>query len=469
MDSKLVGIIRAELNHINKPNARILKDTLAYNRDVVSFLIHVCCDHIDDIKREPDKAEHFIEHLVHKTKDNADPEYKTFDIIFNRFPSYMRRAAIRTAIGHVTSHETRCDQYYEARQKEIALGHHYKKMQPSFTYTPNSYPTLYKGQSFKADLSKGMVNIKTLHHGAWGWSVFSIPSRDVRYILNAMAKGGKLYNPKLVYEYHKFYLEFPVSYPAAEFSKTPLDKQIVLGVDIGFNNPAVCSVVDAYGSVHGRAFAPFRSEMARIDRIINRIRKHQKMSGTGQSLSALYTKLQGLKDNYVRQLAHWIVEAAIYSGAYGIVLEHLSSIHKGKKKRSLKARVHHWCVAKIRDYIKGLALRHGIRVFIINPNGTSRYAFDGSGKVVRDEVDYSQCVFANGKRYNCDLSASYNIAARYFLRAFCKSIPATEWSALKAKVPGLSSRTKWTLATLWQAAPAALRIMSASPSKACAA
>ena len=119
-----------------------------------------------------------------------------------------------------------------------------------------------------------------------------------------------------------------------------------------------------------------------------------------------------------------------------------------KGRSRLASRVHHWRTAKIRGYVKGMAFRTGIRVFIINPKGTSMYAFNGSGEVSGDSSNYSLCTFADGKRYNCDLSASYNIGARYFLRAVKKSTPATEWSELKVKIPELAKGTKWTLHTL---------------------
>ena len=93
-------------------------------------------------------------------------------------------------------------------------------------------------------------------------------------------------------------------------------------------------------------------------------------------------------------------------------------------------------------------MREGIRVFLVNPKNTSALAFDGSGLVTRDNSNYSMCTFKSGKRYHCDLSASYNIGARYFLREYKKSIPETEWSELAAKDPGLSKRTTWTLSTL---------------------
>ena len=58
------------------------------------------------------------------------------------------------------------------------------------------------------------------------------------------------------------------------------------------------------------------------------------------------------------------------------------------------------------------------------------------------------CRFQNGKIYNCDLSASYNIGARYFIRLLLEQLPATEAAGLKAKVPETLSRTKCTLSTL---------------------
>jgi hypothetical protein len=52
--------------------------------------------------------------------------------------------------------------------------------------------------------------------------------------------------------------------------------------------------------------------------------------------------------------------------------------------------------------------------------GISNLAYDGSGVVLRGKdagfSTYELCKFGNGKIYNCDLSASYNIGASYFIR-----------------------------------------------------
>ncbi|MGL5548262.1 MAG: transposase, partial [Culicoidibacterales bacterium] len=74
-------------------------------------------------------------------------------------------------------------------------------------------------------------------------------------------------------------------------------------------------------------------------------------------------------------------------------------------------------------------------------------AFDGSGEVKRNQKNASLCVFKTGKHYNCDLNASYNIGARYFIKEYAKSMSAKTWSQAVAKVPLLERRTQCTLST----------------------
>ena len=90
----------------------------------------------------------------------------------------------------------------------------------------------------------------------------------------------------------------------------------------------------------------------------------------------------------------------------------------------------------------------GMRISRVCAWNTSRLACDGSGAVQRDTDNRSLCTFSNGKRYHCDLSASYNIGARYFIRELLKPVPETERSALAAKVPGVQRRITCTCADL---------------------
>ena len=86
-----------------------------------------------------------------------------------------------------------------------------------------------------------------------------------------------------------------------------------------------------------------------------------------------------------------------------------------------------------------MAHRAGMRISRICAWGTSKLAFDGSGEVIRDPKNYSLCRFPSGKKYNCDLSASLNIGARFFLRLYAQN------PDVKETIPSTPRRTYSTL------------------------
>ena len=94
------------------------------------------------------------------------------------------------------------------------------------------------------------------------------------------------------------------------------------------------------------------------------------------------------------------------------------------------------------------AISNGIRYRRVNARNTSKLAYDGSGKVIRDKKNAKLCTFATGKQYNCDLNASYNIGARYFIKEAQENLSEKKWSQAVAKVPELGRRTQCTLSTL---------------------
>ena len=129
------------------------------------------------------------------------------------------------------------------------------------------------------------------------------------------------------------------------------------------------------------------------------------------------------------------------------VFEHLDLA--GKKRGSKKAKLHHWRAKYVQELVSNRAHARGMRIATVCAWGTSRLAYDGSGVVTRNvNNNYSICRFKSGKIYNCDLSASYNIGARYFIREIAKTTVVTLWSELVAKVPELSKRSTCTLSSL---------------------
>jgi hypothetical protein len=116
-----------------------------------------------------------------------------------------------------------------------------------------------------------------------------------------------------------------------------------------------------------------------------------------------------------------------------------------------------WRKREVQSIVMGQAHRWGVRVSRVCAWGTSRLAFDGSGRVKRGRdvsreghQSYGWVEFSGGKLYSADLNAAYNIGARFFIRAFSKAIPVRVWSSLAAEVRGLGRRSTATLSSLWE-------------------
>ena len=207
------------------------------------------------------------------------------------------------------------------------------------------------------------------------------------------------------------------------------------------------------GTILGREFLKLPKETDRLDHQLGRIKKAQRHGAC--RMPRLWALAKGTNDRISVLTAQFIVDTAVKYGADVIVMEHLDT--RGKKRGSKKQRLHHWRCQYIQRMVESKAHRQGIRISRVCAWGTSRLAFDGSGRVSRGEYtasdgtvryNYSICTFTTGKQYHCDLNASYNIGARYFVREISKSMPATAWQDLSAKVPGALKRSTCTLSTL---------------------
>lgn len=125
-----------------------------------------------------------------------------------------------------------------------------------------------------------------------------------------------------------------------------------------------------------------------------------------------------------------------------IVFEHLGM--QGKKRGGAKQRLHLWKARTVQKIVENKAHRLGMRIARICAWNTSRLAYDGSGRVRRGGKSdktmnyYSLCEFTTGKLYHCDLNASYNIGARYFIRELLKPVSATRRQHILANVPEIA-------------------------------
>ena len=428
---QIISSYGVELRKQNIP----VRQTLEIYRSAVSYLIGIYVQVWEKLAEIPDAKRRFnaAEHLVHTTKKNH--ACFDFDIRFSKMPSYLRRSAIRHALGTVSSYKTRLDLWEKTDRKSG---------KPKLVYENHAMPVFYRDVMYREGAEgKDEAYLKLYDGHDWKWFCVRLEQTDMEYLRKCWS-GKKASAPTLEKRHRKYFLRFSYK-EEVTLTKTPVKEQIICSVDLGINTDAVCTIMQADGTVLGRQFLDHPSEKDRMYRTLRRIRRSQRDHGSAQTQGRwAYTKR--LNTELGKKIAGAIVRYAEENHADVIVFEYLEMQGKisGKKKQKL----HLWRKRDIQRRCGHQAHRKGMRVSRICAWNTSRLAYDGSGTVTRDRENHSLCTFQTGKRYNCDLSASYNIGARYFIRELLKPLPATERSLLEAKVPPVKRRTSCVYADL---------------------
>ena len=419
---------------IRKQNIPV-RQTMEIYRQAVGYLTEIYAQVWEELRKIPETKKRFntAEHMVHMTKKNT--ARFDFDLRFPKMPSYLRRSAIQHALGSVSSYETRLGQWKETG---VLSG------RPKLTCRNHAMPVFYRDMMYREGAEgKDEAYLKLYDGHDWKWFRVYLKRTDMEY-LRRNWKGKKASAPALEKRHRRYFLRFSYT-EEVTLTKTPVKEQIICSVDLGINTDAVCTIMRSDGTVLGRRFIDHPSEKDRMYRTLGRIRRFQREHGSAQTQGRwAYTKR--LNTELGKKTAGAIVRYAEENHADVIVFEYLEMQGKisGKKKQKL----HLWRKRDIQRRCEHQAHRKEMRISRICAWNTSRLAYDGSGAVTRDRENHSLCTFQTGKRYNCDLSASYNIGARYFIRELLKPLPATERSLLEAKVPPVRRRTSCVYADL---------------------
>lgn len=449
---KVISSYKVKLLHVGK----IARATVDIYRAAVAYLIDVIDKEWDTLcpifKDNPKKGRSAVEALIHKTAKNQNPKYD-FDEKFYKMPCYIRRAAQATALGAVSSYRSNLANW-EAGGK--------KGREPKLTYDRDVMPVFYKDNtSLSEEMLSGAsdtVYLKLFVKNDWVWVPVQCRRQDVKYLAKWWSS-VKASAPTLEMERRKgrrnnvFYLRYAFE-EKRDLSQRdePLDTRTILAVDLGINTDAVCSVMRADGTVLGRRFINFPREKDRLQHLLNRIKREQREHGpTGGRRT--WDKVNNINDQLTALVSNAIVNMAAEYAVNVIVFEALS--FHGKIRGSKKQRIHLWRKRAIQDMVEHKAHRNLTRISRVCAWGTSKLAFDGSGEIIRGRINLTKaeraklaamtaqkrredkgrkethccqelCTCQNGKEYNCDLSASYNIGARYFLREWCKVVPGLE-------------------------------------------
>lgn len=426
---------KVKIKHYNN----IFKETVKIYRNAVSFFINVCDKEWENLKElSPVYRCSYIEKITLTTNTRTDVKYD-FNKYFYKLPRDLRRSAINTATGCYSSYYSNLKKW-----KENSIGN-----KPQLQLNRNVMPVLYKGNMY-IRTSINTARIKVFHKNKWVWLDIELNNQDIKYI-QKHCNLKKEYVPTLLREGKCWYLVFPFE-DKVELNNTKIENQIICSVDLGINNNATCSIMLSNGTIISRKFINFTLEKSNLYKSFNRIKKAQQ-----NGFNKIPTKWKHLNDInscISRKTANSIINFSIKYNVDVIVFEFLDI--KGKKKGRNKQYLHLWRKREIQKLVEHKAHILGMRISRVCAWNTSKLAFDGSGKVERGnyiqngkkKYNYSICTFKNGKQYNCDLNASYNIGARYFIRELLKSDSVMRRLSSQTKVSDYGTGTTRTLSTL---------------------
>ena len=428
----------------------IVRQTIRIYRKAVAFLIEVIEKEWDDVSAVETSLGkvNLVERLVHSTSKRV-VKYD-FDTAFHKFPSYLLRGAISVAIGSVSS--------YKSNYKNWEAGGRAGNP-PKLTYERFLMPCFYNGNMYLSDMNNGYVYLKLYIDKDWKFVPVKVKKTDVKYIRKYWT-GVKESAPTLEYKHGKYFLRFLFK-TNVELSDTPILNKRILSVDLGINTDAVCTVMESDGTILLREFINFGSDKDYLNHQLNKLKKFQRLHGS-HNVKSRWENIKRHNIEHGRKVGNAIAELATSYNCDVIVFEYLDI--RGKKVTgSKRQKLALWRKNSIQKVCEGKAHFYGIRISRICAWGTSKYAFDGSGKVERDKTNHRNATFLSGKKYNADLSASYNIGARYFLRELQKSLPEKVRSRLLAKVPEAGHRTSCTYHTLRTFYPLLEDVMRTNP------
>lgn len=212
--------------------------------------------------------------------------------------------------------------------------------------------------------------MKTFVNHDWVWV-------EVSFRLQNLDKRGvtewKECNPTLVRKGNKYFLHF--SYETTiKLNKTPLQQQRICAVDLGLTNSAVCSILNATGTVLTRKFINQTREKDQLCRITNYLRKAQSRSGYA-SMPRYWNRISGLQRHRLVHTASEIIQFAKEYKVDVIVFEFLGKMRTPKGflgAKKLRFKLHFCCKLGIQSKVEEMAYYEGIRISRINLRNTSK-------------------------------------------------------------------------------------------------
>lgn len=447
------SIVRTESHALaTSPEVRAdIERTIGAYRRAVRALSTVLMTHWGELGSLRNKCL-ALEALVHPTAKRPAVKYPVLGRMLGKMPSYLRRAAIEHAVGAVSSFQSNWSNFLDGhiggRPREVgARG-------PRLGIS-NVFPSLYGGNMVLYGTELRSVRIKLL--GADGQWRFSEPLALKGRFKRVDPRAASLpLSPSLVLRGAKATLSCPVKFTPTRYlanKSFAADGHRVCSVDVGINTAATAAIVDTSGTVIARKFLTCGRHNDRRDALAQEVAMKQTLSGGlkrgERHCVALHRRIEGYNKDAARRLASEIAAFAAEHGVRAFVIEDLKGWRPKGPSRAQRKRFHRFQHRALVTALAHKAEEMGARVLEVYARGTSRWAYDGSGKVARSKSNAQLATFSTGKQYNADLNGALNIAARGLALLLGLKAPERDKSAATGKRSGAVAGMPLVLADVW--------------------
>lgn len=207
----------------------IFKKTVSVYREAVDFMIQVCLQKWEDIRKEDYLCSPviYVERLCHRTKQNPEVPYESFDRKFYKLPSYLRRSAINEAIGKVSSYKSNLKNWEEEDPNT-------RGRRPSFPRAGYICPCMYRKNMYQRT-GAYEARIKVYIRNTWDWLDIKLQKSDMNYI-DRRCSGRRKCAPVLQKRGKEWHLDFPFE-EFLELCDVDVADRIICAVDLGYRNP----------------------------------------------------------------------------------------------------------------------------------------------------------------------------------------------------------------------------------------
>lgn len=226
---------------------------------------------------------------------------------------------------------------------------------------------------------------------------FLLPEHYAKYA------GGRTLTADLMHKKGRWFLHVAVELPDVQ----PILCDVVVGVDLGLNRPAVTSSAKFLG----------KRQWREVERRYFRLRRSLQAKGT-KSAKRHLKRLSGKVNRFRRDCDHVLSRRIVDSVAPGttIVVENLVNIRKGTKQRGRESRrrMHSWSFDQLRSFLEYKAHEKGCRVVGVDPRHTSQRCFKCGHTARNNRRSQARFVCREcGYEVNADLNGARNIGWKY--------------------------------------------------------